>query len=448
MRRPGLLALLGLSWPIMVSRSTQVVVGLSDALLVADLGKAALAATTTGSLNAFAVLVFFMGTVFIVSSFASQLCGKGDLVGARRYAFYGLAIAAATQIACLVAQPFVPWIVERLDFEPAVRSLMSDYLVVRLWSGGAAIGLEALANYYGGLSRPRLPMIASISAMVLNVLGNWALIHGRWGAPAMGVKGSALASTLATSVAFAGLLLVFAWEGRGFERPRLKWSEFVRVLRFGLPSGFNWCLEFFAYNFWVNVVMVGLGTTAVAAMMAVMQLNSTSFMPAFGMASGGAILVGQAIGADQRDQVPSVVKLTFSAAAVWQGIVGLAYVFMPRMLLSPLAPADDRSAFLQVGTRILVLSAAWQLFDAAVNTTGEALRAAGDTTFLLAARVAVAWLIFVPGSYVSVRVWHWGPLGAASWLMAYLVLLAVLLYLRFRGGAWRSLQLVEATLEG
>src|SRR3954471_261578 len=94
-------SLLKLAWPIIVSRSTQTVIGVSDAVLVADLGSAAVAATSAGAFNTFALLIFPMGILFIVSSFASQLFGLKDLAGARRYGFYGLIIAAATQVLCM-----------------------------------------------------------------------------------------------------------------------------------------------------------------------------------------------------------------------------------------------------------------------------------------------------------------------------------------------------------
>src|SRR5687767_3859498 len=90
-------SLLRLAWPIIISRSTQVVVGLADALMVAHLGEASLAAVTTGALNVTLVFILPMCTVFIVSSFASQYFGSGDAAGARRYAFYGLAIAGLAQ---------------------------------------------------------------------------------------------------------------------------------------------------------------------------------------------------------------------------------------------------------------------------------------------------------------------------------------------------------------
>jgi MATE family multidrug resistance protein len=438
-------ALLRLAWPIVVSRSTQVVVGISDAVLVAHLGAAALAATTAGSLNAFNLFILPMGTVFIVSSFSSQLFGMGDLRGARRYGWYGLAIALATGVVGVAVIPLVPRLLAPLPYAPDVRALMGDYLALRLLSAGPVIGLEALANYYGGLGRPGLPMKASVAAMILNVAGCVLLIDGRFGAPAMGVRGSALASTLASSAAFLGLFAVFVVEGRregGSGSLRLR--ELRRVLRFGLPAGVNWFLEFLAFTFFTNVVVAGLGTTSVAALMAVFQVNSVAFMPAFGVASAGAILVGQAIGARAPKRVPALVGLAFVVAAAWEALVAVPYLVAPDLVLAPFA-RDPASAvaLVEVARRMLYLSVAWQVFDAGASVLAEALRAAGDTVFTLWARVAIAWLVFAPGSWISVRILGGGDVAAVAWLLAYLALLALALWARFRSGAWRRIVLVE-----
>jgi multidrug resistance protein, MATE family len=226
--------------------------------------------------------------------------------------------------------------------------------------------------------------------------------------------------------------------------PGLRIRELLRMLRFGLPSGFNWFFEFYAFIFFVNVVVAGLGTTALAALMAVIQLNSVSFMPAFALASAGAIIVGQAIGARVPSEVPRAVRLTFLLAGGWQVAVGLAYLFLPRLAFAPFARGDGSEALLEIGARMLMLSAAWQLFDSAATTLAEALRAAGDTAFTLWARLGLAWAVFVPGSFYTVRVLDAGEVGAMWWLVAYIGMLAAVLYLRFRAGAWRRIQLVEA----
>jgi MATE family multidrug resistance protein len=442
--RGGLRGLLSLAWPIVVSRSTQVVIGISDALMVAHLGEAALAATTTGAMNTYTALILPMGLVLIVSSFSSQLFGMGDLAGARRYGWYGLAVAAGAQVLGALGIPVASWLLGQLDYAPAVRDMMSEYLAIRLWASGAAIGLEALGSYYGGLGDTALPMRANLAAMVLNLGGNWVLIDGHLGAPAMGVPGAALASALSSTAAFLGLMAVFLRQGRRGELASLRWAELVRMLRFGIPSGVNWFLEFFAFMFFVNVVVVGLGTTALAALMTVMQVNAVAFMPAFALASAGAILVGQSIGGTRKDEVPGLVRLTFYAAAAWQCAVGLVYFLLPVLVMTPFArEPTSREALLDVGARMLALSSAWQLFDAAAAVLTESLRAAGDTLFTMWARVAVAWVVFVPGSWISVRRLGGGERAAVGWIVVYLAAVSVLLLLRFRAGTWRRLRLVE-----
>src|SRR5688572_28907812 len=124
----SLRALLVLAWPVVVSRSTQVVIGLGDSLMVAPLGEEALAATSAGAFDSFALLIFPMGIVFIVSSFASQLAGAGDPAGARRYGWYGLLVALATQVVCLAALPLISTVLAPLPYEDRVRAPLETYL--------------------------------------------------------------------------------------------------------------------------------------------------------------------------------------------------------------------------------------------------------------------------------------------------------------------------------
>jgi MATE family multidrug resistance protein len=177
----------------------------------------------------------------------------------------------------------------------------------------------------------------------------------------------------------------------------------------------------------------------------VIQVNSVAFMPAFGLASAGAILVGQAIGAARKDAVPGLVGLTFAVAAAWQSLVALAYLAAPELVLAGFAREPETAgALLEAGRRMLVLSAAWQLFDAAASVLAEALRAAGDTTAPMWMRVGLAWLLFAPGSFLAVRVGGRGDTAAVGSLVVYLFALSLVLLLRFRSGVWRRIALVEA----
>ncbi len=445
--RVGLRELLVLAWPVVLSRSTQSVVGLADALMTARLGDEALAAVTTGAINLFSVAILPMGTVYIVQSFAAQLQGRGDLVAARRYGFYGLALAAFTTLVAVAATPWVGDIIGLFHFAPGVQASMTEYVQWRAWSVGPYIAMEALGNWFAGLGDTRAHMRASVITMVANVALNWVLIYGNLGAPAMGVAGAALASGIATCLGLAYLLAAFAVRQRELApgqpvAPRA--SEFLRMLRFGVPNGLNWFMEIAAFTLFLNAVVSRLGTTVLAALNAILQINSLSFMPAFGVAAAGAVLVGQAIGRGDRHEVPRILRLTVGVALSWQVAVGLLYFSIPGLLMSAFKSDAGSDELVRIGAGMLAMSAAWQVFDAFGITVGEALRAAGDTAWCMWARLATAWLLFVPMAWWTVTVKHGGPVAVIGVIVFYLALLGVAFVWRFSTGAWRRIELVEA----
>lgn len=447
--------LLALAWPVVLARATQAVVGLGDAIMVAPLGEDALAAVTTGALNTFVAVILPMGTVFIVQSFVAQLVGQRRADETHRFAWYGLALALIATVLGLAAMPLLRPAMALFDHEPAVLDPMISYMWIRLTSIGAIVAMEALGNWYSGLGNTHMQMRASVFTMVIDLLGNWLLIEGNAGFPALGVEGAALTSAISSWLGFGYLAFAFhrGWGDAPRPRPgdRPRWSEFVRVVRFGLPNGFNWFLEFGAFAIFLNVVVTELGRTTLAALNVIIQVNSVAFMPAFGIATAGAILAGQAIGAGAKDQVWPIVRLTLMVAAGWMTAVGLLYLTIPHQVMSLFAADEAKSGvtatqLVAVGAPMLVLSAAWQLFDATAMVFSETLRAAGDTTWCLIARVVVAWVGFVPASMTAVFVVHAGSQTVVLCLIGYLAVLSLVMVGRFRSGRWREIELTEPVL--
>jgi MATE family multidrug resistance protein len=438
--------LLQLAWPVVLARATQSVIGFSDALMVAPLGEDALAAVTTGALNTFAFIILPTGTVFILQSFAAQLRGRGELEAVDRYAGYGLSLALFAGVLAALVTPFIPALLAPFGYAPQVRAQMGEYLAIRLVSAGAAVGMEALGNWYGGLGNTRPAMQAGVLAMIANILLNYLLIEPRWGLRGYGVAGAAWASALSSWVGFFGIFARFIGERlRAHKSLRLGFRrvELVRVLRFGLPNGVNWFLEFSAFAMFLNVVVAHLGTTVLAAFNVVIQVNSISFMPAFGFASAGAIMVGEAIGRRAHDDVWPIVKLSAQVTCTFMGSVALVYWIFSRALMRLFAPETAHDLQLvEVGSIMLGLSAVWQLFDAVGITLGEALRAAGDTTWCMAIRICLSWLVFAPLGWAFVVVFEGGVHAVMGALMAYLGLLALALSWRFASGRWRDIDMV------
>ena len=440
--------LIQLAAPMVLARASQAVITFADAIQVKHLGFKAIAATATGGLNVMSLVILAMGTVFIVQSFVSQLVGRGDLDATPRFAWYGLAIALITAVLGAALIPLIGPALAVTDYSPEVRDQMADYMAIRVLSVGAIVGVEALGNWYGGLGNTWMQMTAGLITMVAAVFFNWILIDGHLGAPAMGVNGAALASTIASFLGFFFLAIAF-WRRWGkaptARATNLSLHELGRVLRFGLPNGINWFLEFAAFQLFVNGVLAQLGDETVAALNVVIAVNSVSFMPAFGLASAGAILAGQAIGRGDRDAVWPQVKATLLCTMTWMGAIGIIYAVAPARVLSLFASAHS-GQLVAIGTTMLVISAAWQLTDAVGLTLSETLRAAGDTTWTAAARLLLAWAGFTPAAFLVVATFNGGPSGAMLCLVAYLGLLATAFAWRFRSGAWKRIQLIEPKL--
>jgi len=438
--------LLNLAWPIVLARATQAVVGFCDAFMVAPLGQAALAAVTTGTLNIWCMSMLPLGTMFILQSFSSQFRGRGDLVSAGRYAYYGLFVAAVSGVLGIAFIPFLEPGLALAGYEPAVLHEMHTYMAIRLFSVTMLVGMEALNNWYGGLENTRIGLVFSVVIMVANIALNYLLIEPRFGLPGYGVAGAAWASVIASGIGFAGFLCCFLLHV-GHEVPRarweFRWQELGRMLRFGLPSGFNYFLEFAAFALFINVIVGHLGTATLAAFNVVFQLNMISFMPAFGVASAGAILVGEAIGSAKTERVVPLTGLTLKLTAGWMIAVGAVYILMPRPFIEIFEPPREAGpGILEVGALMLALSGVWQLFDAIAMTLTECLRAAGDTTWPMTARILLSWCVFMPGAWLTVRVLQGGPTSVMLSVIVYLAALALLLVVRFRSGAWRRISLL------
>lgn len=439
--------LLRLAVPMVLARASQSAITFADTIQVKHLGFKAIAATATGGLNVMGFVILAMGVAFIVQSFVSQLSGRGDRDDTPRFAWYGLAISLIAAVVGAAMIPLVGPALALTGYSVEVRDQMTSYMAIRMLSIGAIVGTEALGNWFGGLGNTWMQMVAGIITMVAAVVLNWVLIDGHLGAPAMGVDGAALASTIASFLGF-GFLAVAFWRRWGgaptAPTTRLSLRELGRVLRFGFPNGINWFLEFAAFQLFVNVVLASLGDETVAALNVVIAVNSLSFMPAFGLASAGAILAGQAIGRDARDTVWPQVKVTLLCTMTWMGVIALGYVVFPARVLSLFA-SDTSGQLVAIGTTMLAISAAWQLTDAISMTIAETLRAAGDTTWTAAARIVLAWALFVPSALLVTRLGG-GPTGAMLCLVGYMGLLALALAWRFKSGRWKQIQLIEPKL--
>lgn len=442
--------LFALSWPMALGSASIAVIGFSDALMIAPLGEAPLAAVMTGALNTATFLMLPIGTLGIIQSFASQLHARRDRSGLNRYAWYGLLFSALAGGLALLTIPLLPAILSAFPYEDAVREPIESYMAIRFWALGFVVAGEALANWFIGIGEPRLAMLRGLVMVATTIALNYLLIEPRLGLPGYGVEGAAYAASLASLAGFCVVFFPFLSSWRRsrlelFDEPtqRLSVGEFLRLLRFGGPSGINQLLDFATHVVFVNVIVGHLGTTALAAFNVAMQINLIAVLPSIGVASAGSVLVGEAIGKREHVEVPSIVRRVLIVSCAWMAGVGLLYLVVPHTLVGLFRPRDLPAELLvETGATMLVLSALWLIFEPLDSAFTAILRASGDTAFCMLARLVVSWVIFIPAGYLIVVKFGGGVTIAMLLLAGYMALTAAILGLRFASGKWRTIELV------
>jgi putative MATE family efflux protein len=249
----------------------------------------------------------------------------------------------------------------------------------------------------------RTPLLLAIVANVVNILGNYGLIFGRWGLPEWGIYGAGLASGVAHAIEASLLLVVLVRGRRGLRLIPSRFFQGPPVLRSILRISFPSFVErvFFHAGFLIFAGMVTrLGELASAANQACIALESFSFIPAGAFGIAGATIIGQKLGARLPDQAR-----IGGAWAVWMSVgflsfMGLLYLTIPGSLVA-LFSRDPQ--VLALAVPCLMIAALAQPTMAVGISLSEGLKGAGDTRSPL-----IITLIGI-----------WGVRLGASWLLAY-----------------------------
>ena len=182
------------------------------------------------------------------------------------------------------------------------------------------------------------------------------------------------------------------------------------------------------------MVMMGwLNPIAQAAHQVTINIASTTFMVAQGTSLAGSIRVGQHVGAGSRRGVHRAVLTTYAVVVVFMAVCALAFLAAPRWLLG-LYTGDPR--IVEVGMGLMVMAAAFQVFDGAQVAGLCALRGAGDTRMPMWITILGYWVIGAPVAYLLGFHGGWGAPGIWAGLVVSLVIVSILLAWRTRRVLW------------
>lgn len=405
--RAELRATVRLALPLVFTQLAQISIMTTDVLMMGWLGPDDLAAGALGSNIYFVVLVCGWGVMMAVAPMVAQAVGRGRgyVRDARRSLRQGLWAALAIGLPGMAVLWHTEGILRLTGQEPANAAAAGAYVRAMLWGFVASNGFMLLRSFVSALERPRPALAVMVLTLAANAGGNYMLMFGKAGFPALGLVGAGIASAGATWLGFL-LLLGFVLVDRRLRRFHLlgrfwrpDWTRFAELFRIGAPIAAIMLLEVSVFVGAVQA-MGWIGTAEIAAHQIALQFAAVTFMVPLGLSQAATVRVGLAAGAGDGEGVRRAGWTAFALGVGFMAAMAVVMWVMPRTLiglfLDPDRPVNAHAMGLAV--TFLAFAALFQVFDGAQAVALGALRGLKDTR--------------VPALYAAFGYWAVGaPLG-------------------------------------
>lgn len=434
-------ATLALAVPLAAANLLQMLVHAIDVIFVARLGDAALAASSLGV--AIFGLLLWTGTGLIGASaplIAAELGRRKHAVReVRRTVRMALWLAAIVSVLfmgiCAAGGPIM--IATGQPAETSARA--AGFLLILMWGLFPMIAAAVLRIFVSALGRPTIATAITFGALFVNMLGNWMLVFGNLGMPALGLHGSAI-SSVTTSVLMLLAYVVVIQADRRLRRYHLfgnlwrpEWTRFFDMLRIGTPISLTILAE--AGLFTGAAFLMGrIGEAELAGHTIALQVAALTFQIPFGVAQAATIRVGLAYGARDHRAIGNAGFASLALGIGFMGFMALLIWLFPSLVLSIYVDVDAARNAAMVGfaMQFLVVAAAFQLFDGAQAVAAGVLRGLQDTRTPMIIAICGYW---IAGYGTAIYLGFWTPLaGVGVWigLAVGLVVVAALLIIRWR----------------
>jgi len=440
--------LLAIAVPMVVSQASDSIMMFVDRLFLSRLGEAYLAAAMSGGLTQFMVSSLFLGTVGYTNAVVAQLYGARRYGGCAEATVQGMILALVCYPIILAVAPLARHLFVAAGQSPLQVTLGYQYYRVLIFGSVLGVLRYAVSGFFLGVGRTRVVMIANLAGMVVNVPANYALIYGRLGFPALGLTGAAL-GTILGSFTMVVILIAFYLKPanrrdfathRGF---RLNGQTMRTLVRFGAPAGLEMFLSVAAFNLFVQF-MHSYGPGVAAAVTITFNWDIVAFIPMLGMGYAVTSLVGQFVGARDYATAKKAAYLSLRVAWVYSGIMVLVFVTATRALVGAFASGFGTAGadIARLAATLLRLAALYVLADSAQLVFAGALRGAGDTRWVMYVSVSLHWAFSIL-AVVLIRVVRVTPVAAWTCFIAFVILMGLVTFLRFRSDRWQAIRMIE-----
>lgn len=388
-----------LAAPVAFVQLGLMLMGVVDAMMLGRVSAEALAAGALGNIITFPLLIFGIGILAALDPLVAQAHGAQDHAAVSAHFQRGAVLALALTLPFGLLLGNVSPVLRLLGQPDAILGDAASYARGLIWGLPAFFLFFASRQTLQAMSVVRPTAVAIVAGNLFNVLGNWALIFGHLGFPALGVTGSSYSTSLSRWVMLGCLLwtarttLSATW--RSLTREAVSLAHHLRLLRIGIPIGLHQAVEVFFFAT-LALLLGRMGIAALAGHQIAINLASLSFMIPMGIGGAAATRVGNAIG---RQDMPGARRAAAVSLGLGAGVM-LAFALLFALLPEPLARlyTHDREVIAVVAL-LLPIGAVFQVFDGIQVVGAGILRGAADTAFPAGLALIGFWVLGLPAGW-------------------------------------------------
>jgi MATE family multidrug resistance protein len=423
--------LLALAWPLVLAELGWDAMGIIDTIMVGRLPDSAVAigAVSLGSILFFTCTVFGGYLLLGLDTVVSQAYGAGRMADCHRSLWNALYLCVALTPALTIVNAAMGAGLPRFGVNPRVLPQAAAYIRILNWGTLPLILFFAFRRYLQGIGLVKPVMFALVSANLINLFGNWVLIYGRLGFPAMGTDGSAWA-TFAARVYMAGVLIFSALYYDRARRSGLwlvplapDWPRMARLLKLGIPAATHVMLEVGVFGL-ATALIARLDAASLAGHQIALNMASLTFMVPLGISSAAAVRVGHLIGQGDPAAAGRAGWSALACGVAFMGLAAVAFLTIPERI-ARIYTADP--AVIRVSVTLLAIAGAFQLFDGCQVVAAGALRGTGNTRTPMWCNLLFYWFVGLPlGMWLCFRA-GWGAAGLWTGLCCSVILIGSVL---------------------
>ncbi|MFZ1519969.1 MAG: MATE family efflux transporter [Ignavibacteriaceae bacterium] len=422
-----------LAYPVIIGQLGIIMMGVVDSIMVGRLGPIPLAAASLGNSLIFIILIIGIGSSIVVSPLVAILVGGNRFSECGTYFRQSFLVNIALSIVMIVIILLGVNFIYLLNQPTEIIEQTIIYMSIVGLSALPLMIYQTYKQFIEGLSVMKPAMIIALSANFINAFANWVLIFGELGFPKLGIAGAAWA-TFASRVFMAAAIMFYVMRNEKFKQydvnfhfRGINFPIIKKILRLGLPSGFQYFFEVGAFSF--AVIMIGwIGANELAAHQIAINLASISFMAVLGISQAASIRVGNAMGEQSVYRIRKAGFTGIFLGASIMSLAGLTFILLNNFL--PTLYIDDE-AVISIASRLIIIAALFQLSDGTQAVGIGVLRGLTDIKGPTIITFVAYWIISLPIAYILAFNFNLGVDGVWIGLLIGLTASALMLTFRF-----------------